>query len=247
MKMVSRKMQRTWLIPGFLALACLRCDLPHGDEQLPNTDAVGGSRQVVLRLLAPPEVRRVGAVVPITVEVAVASGVKVAAAYCVALAGEPGRLRFPFGDGCANVKAEASDAGVDGGPHDDVEPSTISDDGRDFSRAHACLRLNSLPLGGHSATAIAAYLPHGEEATTTLFGSLYDNATCAGVPVVTTAELLVLRGTNANDRDGGQGGAAPDGGGGTGGKPEDGGVDASDASTEDAARPPPDAGDGGGT
>lgn len=213
-----------WVRYGWLVLVLARCLPPHGDTDLPSTGVAGVERGAVLRLLAPPGVRRVGAVVPITVEATFSGPKALAAEYCVRLAGEPGTLEFPFGDQCgpgdAGAPAMAAEAAV-----------TAS-----FSRTHACLRPQPTAAGQQGATLIAAYLPHGEETAATLFGALYDNARCNGEPIVSTALLLELRGTTGGGDVEPADGGAPDSGSSDGG---------SDAAPDAGPVPEPDSGPDG--
>jgi hypothetical protein len=205
---------------------CTNCDLPRGDHGMPDTGVDGVDRKAILRLLAPPDVRRIGAVIPITVEATFPAQAQPGEHYCVRLAGAPGSLVFPFGDRCQssstlpNATAVAGGEGVAGA-------GAVSDRGASGAANHnadSALHVTQSCIAATATTKVedksqvtgtlhAAYFASEADTTATLFGVLYDNASCTGEPVTSTALLLDLRDSSQSGQaEGGAGGSAATGG-----------------------------------
>ncbi|MES1188406.1 MAG: hypothetical protein ABUL60_31610 [Myxococcales bacterium] len=199
---------RRLLALGALTAWCTQCDLPHGDESFPRTGVDGLERKYVLRLLAPPDVRRIGAVIPVTVEAIFPPETKIGLHYCVRLAGAPGKLVFPFGDRCEAAAAgsegagEASGAGASGAP--------ASDSASELNVTQSCIAATATTRDGDrtqvTGTLHAAYFADATETTASLFGVLYANAECRGEPSTSTALLLDLHDPSRSGM--GEGGAS---------------------------------------
>lgn len=263
-------MRDNWRAARLLAVfgvvaCCTQCDLPRGDDRLPDTGVAGLEQKSVLRLLAPPNVRRVGAVIPITVEATFPKDIQEGSHYCVRLAAAPGDLVFPFGDRCASaeVPTSANAAGGNGSGGDGQAgaggyPAAESD-----TRLHvtqSCIAATTTittaddsdqdddPEVQVTGTLQAAYFAGPTDETASLFGVLYDNKTCRGEPIASTSLLLDLR--KAGEDNSGSGGAdSSAGAGGTqsmgGSLPTDGGTGGSGGTTSGGSGGTSDGGSGG--
>lgn len=98
-----------------LLLTTARCTLPHGDEDLPSTGFKNVNRDVILQVLIAQGDRRVGARLPLTIDVDVASTIAGPGdTMCVRLVGDPGAVLFPLGGDCPAAQATTSSAGGGG-------------------------------------------------------------------------------------------------------------------------------------
>lgn len=188
---------------SLVAAWCTQCDLKHGDDGLPDTGVDGLDRPAILHLLAPPNVRRTGAVIPITVEVTFPPGTSEASRYCVRLAGSPGKLVFPFGDRClADSSTSSGDdpaaggGGAAGENAGGASGASMNEAGPDLHVTQSCVAPTATFRDEHEKQHItgilhAAYFAD-DTASASLFGALYDNARCTGEPISSTAVLLDL-------------------------------------------------------
>jgi hypothetical protein len=203
------------------ALASARCNLPHGQENLPSTAVPGVNRDAVIRLLAPPSVRRSGETIPITVDVDLAgSRLSASGTHCVKLAASPGVVTFPLGNTCPGVAGVAPGFGEGGSsgclPADNAADAAGTPG---LSAAESCVHLQASVAGRYTNVEIAAYLPDGDESSATFFGAVYATSDCSGCALATTSTVLHLRGEDEGDAGAnGSGGAAGAGGAAGGGE-----------------------------
>jgi hypothetical protein len=229
-------------LSGLAALALLHCQLPHADENLPSTAVADVNRNAIIRLLAPPSVRKIGTVVPVTVEVDLADGVVNNAGHCVRVAAHPGEISFPVGNRCGgrpNPGSGGSGAGAAGrsgagggnaasaGNGGRANAATPEYAQGPFPTAESCPVLDVTRPGRKGATEIAAYLPEQDERSATLFASVYASAECTGHALATTAVVLQFGSTVPDPGEGGDGGDGPQP---TGGASGGGGVTSGGAS-----------------
>lgn len=215
------------------ALYAARCNLPNGEENLPLTGVKGVDRAAVIRVLAPPSVRRIGQTVPVTIDVELAEDRRSQSSiHCIRLSSWPGSVTFPLGDTCPSttMSMEGGSSGSSasmGGSSAGSSPSAGGNMGdaadRTLSTAESCMEVTAIGGDRFGGVEIGAYLPVGDETSATLFAAVYGTIDCSGRALATTAELMQLRGED--DGGGGASGAgpAPTTAGGTGGE-ESGGV-----------------------
>jgi hypothetical protein len=223
-------------------LLAIGCDKTITTQSGVQSDGASGSGAWI-DLLVPAAARRIGAAMPVEVDVALpGASASSASVNCVALAGGPGVLRPVFPASCgASGPTSTGDAGV-------------SSEGTFSQPAETCLDL--APQGSsQTGRTIALYTPAGTEAVVTLVGGLFADSSCAGAPIASVAVVINLTppatvkdaGAASNSADagaqtdaGGQGtsdagrpsdaasGGSPDGG--TNGPATDGGTGRSDGS-----------------
>jgi hypothetical protein len=198
------------------AVSSARCNLPHGNDNLPSTAVPGVNRDAVIRLLAPPSVRRIGETIPITVDVELASSrLSASGVHCIKLAASPGVVTFPLGNSCPEGGGVASGLGEGGS-----SGCTPADPGADgagapaLSTAQSCVRPQASAAGRYTNVELAAYLPEGDESSATFFGAVYATSDCSGCALATTSTVLHLRGEEEGDAGAGPEGGAPNGTGG---------------------------------
>jgi hypothetical protein len=201
------------------ALASARCNLPHGQEDLPSTAVPNVNRDAIIRLLAPPSVRRTGETIPITVDVDLAgSRLSASGIHCVKLAGSPGVVTFPLGNTCPDV-ADVT-PGLGEGGSSGCLPADGTADGAGtsgLSAAESCVRLQASAAGRYTNVEIAAYLPDEDESSVTFFGAVYATSDCSGCALATTSTVLHLRGEDEADAGANASGGAPGASGAAGG------------------------------
>jgi hypothetical protein len=210
--------------------------LPHDDQDLPSTGFSNVNRDAILQVLIAPGDRRVGARLPLAVDVDVAT--KIAhpgQMMCVRLTGDPGTVLFPLGDDCPDDAATMSVAGAAGAASEKpagaaracmtVQPADSSQsatNGGATGTAGSPGKQKTF-TGRLTARAVAAYQPQASEAIATVFANLYSDAGCSEL-LQSTAVELKLTDTEVPG-DGGGGGSGPEGGapvGGAGGAPSGG-------------------------
>ena len=181
--------------------------------------------------MVPVAARRIGASMPVEVDVAGVFGDGGADAgastTCVALGADPGVLRPVFPTAC----------GMDIGG---------AGDGTAASPVRTCLAVAAAG-GMWSGSTLAIYTPHDQESVITLVGGVYKDANCSGSPIATVAVVIDIPPPPQADA-----GAklAPDGGTGPGDAAEDsadkdssmGGHCAQDGGDADGGAPRGDAG-----
>jgi hypothetical protein len=185
--------------------------LPSGDHDLPSTGVPGVNRDAILRLLAPPSVRNVGAVVPITVDLDLSSNeYKTSGIYCIRLSAEPGAIEFPLGDTCdTGMGASPAGTGGEGGA-----PAKSS--------VQSCVSPVPQAGGRLDGIELAAYTPTPDEKRATIFGAAYEALDCSGAPIAKTFTVLHFTAENGEGGESGQGGMPNPGSGALGGGPSGG-------------------------
>lgn len=178
--------------------AAYGCDLPNGDQDLPDTAVAGQAPPASIALIVAPSDRTARGALPVTVEVKIFDNgiLPDGGSACVSVTGKPGRLEFPFAADCASASADAaSDGASDAVPPSDASPEAgagaLRDGGApDFVPSTSCVTPND--NSPRYARVVAAYVLTGGESTASLFAALYASPTCTGTPIATNSSVVSL-------------------------------------------------------